>query len=177
MNNVLRHLREPCIALDLTLVPTAPAVDDGEEETPDQRQRRERRDKDRLLEVIADLLDASGAVSSRNKLLRDLDHRERKATTAIAPGIAIPHVRSMQVREFVMGYLRLPEPGWPFLSLDGEPTRHFFILASPPWDDRLYHQIYKELAGFIRDEDGLAVLDEARVAQDVFNAFRAFFVR
>lgn len=175
MNNVLRHLREPCIALQLDLEPTA-IPEPADEETPDQRQRRERRDKDRLLEVIADLLEASGSVSSRNKLLRDLDHRERKATTAIAPGVAIPHVRSMQVREFVMGYLRV-DGGWPFLSLDGDPTRHFFILASPPWDDRLYHQIYKELAGFILDEDGLAVLDAAETPQDVFNAFRAFFVR
>jgi len=177
VNNVLRHLREPCIALQPEFTPTPPPDDVDEEETPEQQQRRERRDKDRILALFAELLDASGEVSSRSKLERDLDHRERKATTAIAPGVAIPHVRSMQVRHFIMGYVRAPEPGWPFLSLDGEPTRHFFILASPPWDDRLYHQIYKELAGFILDEDGLEVLDQAQTPQDVFNAFRAFFVR
>lgn len=175
MNNVLRHLRESCVLLDPDFMPTPPAED--VEETPAQVERRERHDKERILELFADLLDASGEVSSRNKLYRDLDHRERKATTGIAPGIAIPHVRSMQMRAFVMGYVRAPAPGWPFLSLDREPTRHFFILASPPWDDRLYHQIYKELATFIREEESLEVLEAAQTPQDVFNAFRGFFVR
>jgi fructose PTS system EIIBC or EIIC component len=176
VNNVLRHLRESCIALEPDFTPT-PLPEDEDEETDVLRLRRERHDKDRLLTVFAHLLSASGDVSSTNKLIRDLDHRERKATTAVAPGVAIPHVRSMQMRNFVMGYVRAPEPGWPFLSLDGDPTRHFFLLASPPWDDKLYHQIYKELAEFILDEDSLGVLDAAQDPQDVFNAFRAFFVR
>jgi PTS system fructose-specific IIC component len=116
-------------------------------------------------------------VANQAKLFKDLDHRERKATTGIASGVAIPHVRSMQVKHFVMGFVRAPQPGWPFLSLDGEPTRFFFLLASPPWDDRLYLQVYRELAAVIQDEETMEALGRAADVQEVMNAFRHYFVR
>lgn len=173
--NVLRHLRPECISLDLAFAPTDPP--EGVEETEAQARKRLLRDKDRLLESFTELLVLSGEVANPTKLFKDLDHRERKATTGIASGVAIPHVRSMQVKQFIMGFVRAPEPGWPFLSLDGEPTRFFFLLASPPWDDRLYHQIYRELAEVIQDEDTMEALATAGDVQGVMNAFRHYFVR
>lgn len=171
--NVLRHLRPECIALDLPFQPHEPP----EDESQAQRGKRLERDKEALLAAFAGLLDRSGVIVNRAKLERDLVHRERKATTGIAPGVAIPHVRSMQVRSFVMGFVRAPAAGWPFLALDGEPTRFFFLLASPPWDDRMYHQIYRELAELIQDEEVMAGLAEAASAQAVMNVFRGYFVR
>jgi len=173
--NVLRHLRPECISLDLDFLPTPPP--EAVEETDAQRNKRLLRDKDRLLEAFAALLMRSGDVANQAKLFKDLDHRERKATTGIASGIAIPHVRSMQVKHFVMGFVRAPEPGWPFLSLDGEPTRFYFLLASPPWDDRLYLQVYRELAQVIQDEETMEALAIAVDTQAVMNAFRHYFVR
>jgi PTS system fructose-specific IIC component len=116
-------------------------------------------------------------VVNRSKFLRDLMNRERKATTAVAPGIAIPHVRTLQVRAFVMGFARAAGEGIPFESLDGEPTRLFFMLASPPYDDRTYLTVYRELAQLVQDEDAFAGLNGAKVPQDVFNVLRGFFIR
>jgi len=171
--NVLRHLRPECIALDLPFQPHEPP----EDETEAQRAKRLERDKDGLITEFSALLDRSGVIVNRAKLERDLVHRERKATTGIAPGVAIPHVRSMQVRSFIMGFARSPEGGWPFLSLDGDPTRFFFLLASPPWDDRVYHQVYKELAELILDDEVMEGLATAATAQEVMNVFRGYFVR
>ena len=171
--NVLRHLRPECIALDLPFQPHEPP----EDETEAQRAKRLERDKDGLITEFSALLDRSGVIVNRAKLERDLVHRERKATTGIAPGVAIPHVRSMQVRSFIMGFARAPEGGWPFLSLDGDPTRFFFLLASPPWDDRVYHQVYKELAELILDDEVMEGLATAATAQEVMNVFRGYFVR
>jgi fructose PTS system EIIBC or EIIC component len=112
---------------------------------------------------------------NRNKFLKDLDHRERKATTGIAPGIAIPHVRTLQMRAFVMGYARAGGEGMSYLSLDGGPTRHFFLLASPPYDDRIYLQVYKDLARLLLDEDFIAALDAAQDEQMIYQAFRQWW--
>ena len=171
--NVLRFLHPECIKLDLATHPSVPP----EGETDAQREKRLQRDKEHVLEELAELFDRSGLVVNRSKFLRDLTNRERKATTAVAPGIAIPHVRTMQVRAFVMGFARAPGEGIPFDSLDGEPTKLFFLLASPPYDDRTYLTVYKELAQLIQDEDTFTALHEARVPQDVFNVLRGFFVR
>ncbi len=171
--NVLRFLHPECIKLDLDTHPSEPV----EGETEGQRHKRIQRDKEQVLEEIAELLDRSGLVVNRSKFLRDLTNRERKATTAVAPGIAIPHVRTLQVRAFVMGFARASGDGIPFDSLDGEPTKLFFLLASPPYDDRTYLAVYKELAQLIQDEDAFAALHQAKVPQDVFNVMRGFFVR
>jgi fructose PTS system EIIBC or EIIC component len=171
--NVLRFLHPECIKLDLETHASEPV----ENETETQRDKRLQRDKERVLEELAGLFDRSGLVVNRSKFLRDLTNRERKATTAVAPGIAIPHVRTLQVRAFVMGFARASGDGIPFDSLDGEPTRLFFLLASPPYDDRTYLAVYRELAQLIQDEDAFAALHEAKVPQDVFNVLRGFFVR
>ncbi len=169
--NILRHLRPACIRLDLDTLPT-PAEED---ETPERCAKRENADKDRLLAEFAELFEKSGAIVNPSKFLRDLINRERKATTAIAPGVAIPHVRSMQARSFIMGFARARAPGIPFDSLDGAPTRLFFLLASPPYEDRIYLQVYREFAELVQDERVIAGLTEAREAQDVFNTLRLHF--
>ncbi len=171
--NVLRFLHPECIKLDLTTLPSEPV----EGETDVQRHKREHKDKERVLVELAELFDHSGLVVNRSKFLRDLMNRERKATTAVAPGIAIPHVRTLQVRAFVMGFARAAGEGIPFESLDGEPTRLFFMLASPPYDDRTYLTVYRELAQLVQDEDAFAGLKGAKVPQDVFNVLRGFFIR
>src|SRR3954467_8749810 len=119
--NVLRFLDAQCVRLEMETRPTPPPEVEAEGDAA--RARRERADKERALEEFARLLEPSGAVANVSKLTRDLVNRERKATTAILPGIAGPHVRTMQVRRFVMGFARAAGDGLPFDSLDREPTR------------------------------------------------------
>jgi fructose PTS system EIIBC or EIIC component len=169
--NILRFLRPACIKLRLDFAPAEGLPDESEA----TRAARHRREKETLLAELAELLAASGEISSLSKFTRDLSQRERKATTAIAPGIAIPHVRSYQARSFVIGLARADPPGVDFDSLDGEPTRLFVLLTSPPWDDRTYLAVYREFAALVQDETALDGLMSAHSEQDVFNTLRAFF--
>jgi PTS system fructose-specific IIC component len=104
-------------------------------------------------------------------LLNDFIHRERKATTGIGNGIAIPHIRSMQAKEFIMGFARSRE-GFDFDSLDGEPTHVFFIMAAPPYDDNLYLKVFKALAENLQYESFRQELMSAEEPYDIIRAFR-----
>jgi len=169
--NILRFLRPQCIKLRLDFIP-APGEEGESELTIAARHRRE---KEVLIGELAGILHASGDIGNLGKLTKDLSNRERKATTAIAPGIAIPHVRTYQAKSFIIGLARADPPGLDFDSLDGEPTRLFILLTSPPWDDRTYLQVYREFAMLVKDEDALAGLMTAETEQDVFNTLRTFF--
>jgi fructose PTS system EIIBC or EIIC component len=171
--NALRFLRPECIRIPLDTVPSEAAPEENEA----QRARRLAHEKESVLHEIADLLVLSGQVANANKLYRDLDHRERKSTTAIAPGIALPHVRTMQVKGFVMGFALARGEGIHFASLDGRPTRLFFLMASPPYEDRLYLQVYREMGMLLRDEDIVYQLLAAKGPQDVFNTLRVFLTQ
>ena len=167
--NILRYLRPECIRLELETRP-APVP---EEETEAQRERRLIADKEAVLQELTDLFDVSGEITNPTKFYKDLVHRERKATTGIAPGIAIPHVRTMQARSFVIGFAR-STPGVPFASLDGTDTHLFFLLAAPPYEDKLYLKVYREFAEMVSNEWVLDAFMDAATEQDVLNVLRGF---
>jgi mannitol/fructose-specific phosphotransferase system IIA component (Ntr-type) len=105
--------------------------------------------KEAILKELVDLLDMSGKVGNKRKLLIDLVNREKKATTGIGQGLAFPHVRTMQAKEFIMGLAR-SKMGYDFDSLDKEPVHLFFVMAAPPYDDALYLKVFKALAEILR---------------------------
>jgi mannitol/fructose-specific phosphotransferase system IIA component (Ntr-type) len=171
--NPLRYLQPDCIRLDCLTEFLAPA----EDETEAQARKRRLQTKESFLHECADILDRSGNIVNPTKFSKDLINRERKATTGIAPGLAIPHVRSSQVRLFTMGFARVDEPGLDFDSLDGSPTRIFFLLAGPndrdkPDQDRIFLRLYRQIAEMMRHDWVLPALLDAENEQDVLNIFR-----
>ncbi len=169
--NILRYLRPECIRLELQTKPLAIA----EDETPTMAKRRQVKEKDLVVSELAGILAASPDIVNPSKLHRDLAQRESNASTAIAPGIAIPHVRTLQARGFVMGMARAMDPGLHYAGPDGEPTRLFLLLAAPPYDDRTYLQAERALAALLLDEEVVAELLAVENSQGVFNIFRRWF--
>lgn len=118
--------------------------------TPRQRQRR----KDVVLEALVKLLEPSGRISNPRKCLIDLRNRENKATTALGLGIAVPHVRTQQAKDFVLGVAIAPEPGLWFDAVDEEPVRIFFPMVAPSYNDKFYRKIEKGIAvALLREQE------------------------
>ncbi len=144
--SIRRFLRPESILLELS-TRSIPEGDLGEDFDP-LGERNLNRIRDQVIEELCDLFDATGGVSSRSRLLRDLQNREKKAGTAVGGGIALPHVRTLQAREFLMCFGRSPR-GLPFRAPDGEPVHLFFGLVSPPYEDRVYLRVYRRLASIL----------------------------
>jgi fructose PTS system EIIBC or EIIC component len=101
--------------------------------------------KGKVLTELVDLVDRSGRVSNRNKLLQDLTNRERKATTGLSNGVAIPHVRTIYAKELLVGFAR-STAGVEFDCLDAQPAHLFFVMVAPPYDDTVYLKFYRQMA-------------------------------
>lgn len=123
-----------------------------------------------LLLECADLLDQSGKVSNKSKLLTDMFNREKKATTGIGKGIVVPHIRTMQAKELIIGVLR-STPGYDFDSLDGLPSHIFVPMAAPPYDDTLYLRVFKSLAQIFSAD---SFYDRVMSAQQPYDIIRVF---
>ncbi|MEW5701338.1 MAG: PTS sugar transporter subunit IIA [Candidatus Zixiibacteriota bacterium] len=132
--------------LDASLIELAMSTRIVEDpDNPVKSARRRRLDQETILDELVSILERSGKVGNRSKLLVEFINRERKAPTAIGYGIAIPHVRTYQVRELVIGVGRSAE-GYDFGAPDDEPVRLFFVMAAPSYDDNLYLRVFKSLA-------------------------------
>ncbi len=101
--------------------------------------------KEAVLGELSRLVADGGRVGSQGKLFADLVNREKKASTGLVRGIAIPHVRTIHARELLFAFAR-STPGLEFDSLDGEPAHLFFVIIAPPYDDHQYLRIYKQMA-------------------------------
>ncbi|MCK4404224.1 MAG: PTS sugar transporter subunit IIA [candidate division Zixibacteria bacterium] len=105
--------------------------------------------KEAILSELVDLLDRSGRVGNKRKFLVDFLNREKKASTGIGHGIAVPHIRTMQAKQLIMGFARSSQ-GYDFDSLDNGSVHLFFVMAAPPYDDALYLKIFKALAEILQ---------------------------
>ena len=142
--NVARHITEELVKLEMTTV-----IEPLEEGASIEMWRQA--SKELVLDELVTLLESGSRVGNRNKLLGDFINRERKATTAIGYGVAIPHIRSMQAKEFMIGFARSTQ-GYDFDSLDDGLSHLFFVMAAPPYEDALYLKVFKSLAESLRYE-------------------------
>lgn len=148
---ITRYLRPEVVRLGM-------AGGHPDEMDPEKDPGKERvRLKEEVIDELTDLFMNTGQVRNRNKFHHDLLSRERKATTAIGNGLAIPHVRSMQPKQFCMIFARSRD-GVEFASPDGEPVHLIFGMAAPSYDERMsneYLQVYKWIALCFKEEEWL----------------------
>lgn len=119
-------------------------VDPPEEEEYD-REKYVGRVKEAVIGELAELLAGTGNVGNASKLFRDLWNREKKATTAVGHGIAIPHIRTQQVKDVILGFARSHE-GYEFGAPDGGKVHFFIVVAGSAFDPAQYLKIYRSVA-------------------------------
>ena len=121
-----------------------------------------------LLELVEGLISGTD-IKNTDAILQMLQSRENLGSTAVGPGIAFPHGRTLAVQRLTILFAR-SRAGIDFDSEDDQPTHLFFVLVAPPQDSG--HQYIKSLATLIdRVQD--ADLRERLMAAEDFEAFRA----
>jgi len=90
------------------------------------------REKPEVLAELVDLLETSGSIKKTGKteILKKLEEREMLGSTGIGKGVAIPHAKCQKVKKMIASF-GIAKKGLDFKSLDGEPTRIFFLLVAP----------------------------------------------
>ena len=105
-----------------------------------------------VLRRCAEVLDRTGLVSNPKRLGDELLYREAQAPTTMGKGIAIPHVRSKNVKDLIMCMLRYPD-GANMESIDGNPTFLVFGIATPYFkDDTDYQKVYRKLLSIFKTD-------------------------
>lgn len=135
--SLARYTCEESITVDLRV--------DVEEASPDEHPDKALwRTKEAVLRELARLLAATGRVGSESKLFQDLLFREKKASTGIGGGIAIPHIRTLQAKELIVA-LAISRDGVDFDAVDQKKVHVFIAMVTPPYEDKLYLRVLKSL--------------------------------
>lgn len=163
--NISRHMNPELVKLEMITVPP---------EMPENGSRAKWlvSVKEQIISELLDVLDPHAKIGNRHKLLVDFMNRERKASTGIGRGFAIPHIRSLQAKEFMIAFGRSRE-GYDFDAMDGKPVHFFFIMAAPPYDDNLYLKVFKAMSDLIQFGSLAEQLMAATEPYDIIRAVRA----
>lgn len=86
--------------------------------------------KEAILAEMVDLLTASGAIRDRDAVLKAVTEREKRMSTGMQNGIAIPHGKTESV-DCLVAALGIKKKGVDFGALDGQPSHIFVMTVSP----------------------------------------------
>lgn len=126
--------------------------------------------KEGIIGELLDILVAEKKIINRDEVLAALMDRERKMSTGIQHGVAIPHAKTKAVKELV-ACIGLKKEGADFAALDGEPSRIFIMTLSPI--DRVgpHVQFLAEISMVIKTEEARNRLLQAESAREVLAVF------
>lgn len=91
----------------------------------------ESRDKPDVLRELVAVLRNAGKIRDFDAVLKAVQEREYKGSTGLEEGIAVPHGKTAAVSSLQLAIGIAPQ-GIDFDSLDGKPTKLFFLLIGSP---------------------------------------------
>lgn len=119
--------------------------------------------KDEVLRELAESLASVHRHVDAGKLVEVLWEREKLGSTAIGDGIAIPHGKLPGLSTVLAAFGRHPK-GVDFESLDGKPSRIFFLLVAPDDSVGLHLKALARVSRLLKEEtfrERLLTLDSA----------------
>ncbi len=109
--------------------------------------------KEAIIEEMIDLLMAAGKIKDlkdRKEALKAVLDRERKMSTGMQNGIAIPHGKTDRVESLVAA-IALKKEGVDFGALDNQPSRIFIMTLSPDTRTGPHIQFLAEISRQLSD--------------------------
>ncbi|HNO12510.1 MAG TPA: PTS sugar transporter subunit IIA [bacterium] len=119
---------------------------------------------DELIELIAD----AGLVRDKSAVRQAVIERERKLSTGLGHGIAIPHGKTDAVDKLV-GAFGIKREGIHFDSADGAPAKIFFLLISPVTVTGPHIKALSGIARFLRVEKNRERLLQAASVDEIIS--------
>ena len=107
--------------------------------------------KDAVIEELIDLLDQCGRLKDRKAALKAVQDREKKMSTGMQNGIAIPHGKTESVDALVAA-VGLKKEGIDFDSMDGQPSTIFILTVTPANRTGPHIQFLAEISRLLNDE-------------------------
>ena len=125
-------------------------------------------DKDKILSEMVDLLMASGHIRDRDAVLKAILEREKRMSTGMQNGIAIPHGKTDSV-DCLVAALGIKRGGVDFGALDGQPSNIFVMTVSPDSRTGPHIQFLAEISRPLNDASVRAKLLAATSPDEVLN--------
>lgn len=122
--------------------------------------------RDDVLRWAAGVFAETGVVPDPDEPMRQMIERERIGSTAVFPGVAVPHCRCGSSSKVAVALARLGDPV-DFVAKDGLPVHLVFAIIGPPEATVEHVRVLGEVAKIVKDEGRRTALLEAPSVDEV----------
>ena len=132
----------------------------------------EAKTKPDVIKELVDVLKKAGKIEDAESVFRAVMLRENMGSTGLEKGIAVPHAKTHKVNNLVLAIGVSPE-GVDFDSLDGEPSKLFFLLIATPQHAGPHIEALSEIARLTRSSNFCKLLLNAKTPKEIVDIFSA----
>ena len=132
----------------------------------------EAKTKPDVIKELVDVLKKAGKIEDAESVFRAVMLRENMGSTGLEKGIAVPHAKTHKVNNLVLAIGVSPE-GVDFDSLDGEPSKLFFLLIATPQQAGPHIEALSEIARLTRSSNFCKLLLNAKSPKEIVDIFSA----
>ena len=123
--------------------------------------------KEEIINELLDILVSTGKIQDKSAALTAVMDREKKMSTGMKHGIAIPHGKSATIKDLV-ACIGISDTPVYFDSLDHEPCRIFIMTLSPLEKTGPHLQFLAEVSLLFKSSEKRAEILKAQSPQEVF---------
>jgi len=121
-----------------------------------------------IVEMI-DLMVEAGLIEGRQETIDAVIEREKKMSTGMQYGVALPHGKTADVKNLAVA-LALKKEGIDFSSLDGEPSRIFVMTVSSVYRTGPHIQYLSEMSRMLSCPEVRKTILAAETKEDIIRA-------
>jgi PTS system fructose-specific IIC component/PTS system nitrogen regulatory IIA component len=133
----------------------------------------EAEDKDEVFEELVDLFCQIENSDAREEILESLRAREKKMSTGVLKGIAIPHGKTNALQH-IHGVLGISRQGIDYDALDSQPVYLLFMIISPLKESESHLRVLKRLAQILDNPQFFTDLITQKDAQGVSGVIKKY---
>ena len=108
--------------------------------------------KAEVIDEMVEILFAAGKLNDKEEYKKEILKRESQSSTGLEEGIAIPHAKTSAVKIPSIAF-GLSKEGVDYESLDGEPSKLFFMIAAPANASDTHIEVLSKLTTMLLDDD------------------------
>lgn len=127
--------------------------------------------KEAAIEELTDLLVAHGDVIDKQKFIDDVIERETEGMTGLGEGVAIPHGKSLAVKNTTIA-IGISQKNIEWESLDDKPVNVIILFAVRDTDANTLHiKLLQKVAILLADEDFIENLHIVKTKDELISLF------
>ncbi|MDA3851043.1 MAG: PTS sugar transporter subunit IIA [Spirochaetaceae bacterium] len=128
-------------------------------------------EKPDIIRELIDIMWKAGKITQVDEIVKAVEEREELCSTGLDRAIAVPHAKTTAVQNITV-VLGIHPEGMDFSALDGESSKLFFLILTPPEQALAHVETLSDIAKVTRSTEFVQSLIKAKSSKEVFELFQ-----